>query len=339
MIVADGKGDEIIDGINILDVGKSKTRLQRMLITTNKIYKKALQLNADVYHFHDPELIPIGLRLIKKGKKVIYDVHEDVPRQLLSKPYLNKTTLKIISNIFKKYEEKNAKKFSAIITVVPEITQRLGEINKKTIEVRNYPMLSEFPFINTNWQDREDAMVYIGGISEIRGINEMLQIAYHSQIKLHLAGPFSPPELENKIKTKEEWKYVIYHGVLNRKEIVNLLLSVKLGLLLLHPVPNHIIGLNTKVFEYLAAGIPVITSDLPNYKNIIIDNNCGFCIDIFDTNEIVEKVKYIFMHDREAEMMGQSGRKAVETIYNWENEEKKLIELYENIILTDEFAL
>ncbi len=331
LVVADGHRDNIVDGIKIYDVSKPLSRWKRMIFTTRKVYKKAIEIDADIYHFHDPELIPIGLKLLKKNKKVIYDVHEDVPKQLLSKPYLNKFILKIIASAFEKYENKSAKKFTAIVTVVPEITNRLKQYNDKTVEVRNYPKLNEFAKINVQWKDRENAMVYIGSISEIRGIYEMMQVAYRSGIKLHLAGNFSTPSLETDLQNHKEWEQVIYHGILNREEIVGLLSNVKIGLLLLHPVPNHLIGLNTKIFEYLAAGLLIIASDMPHYKEIIEMNNCGFCINPFDTDVITEKVRYLINNDQVAEEMGLNGRRAIEQYYNWENEEKKLIELYKFI--------
>lgn len=331
LVVADGLGDNIVDGIKIYDVGKPSSRWERMIFTTRKVYKKALEIDADIYHFHDPELIPIGLKLLKKNKKVIYDVHEDVPKQLLSKPYLNKFILRLIASAFQKYENKSAKKFTAIITVVPEITNRLKQYNDKTVEVRNYPMLNEFAKINVQWKDRENAMVYIGSISEIRGIYEMMQVAYKANIKLHLAGNFSTASLETDLQNHKEWEQVIYHGVLGRDDIVALLSKVKIGLLLLHPVPNHLIGLNTKIFEYLAAGLPIIASDMSHYNEIMEKNNCGFCINPFDIDAITDKVRYLINNDQIAEEMGLNGRNAIEKYYNWENEEKKLIELYKTI--------
>jgi hypothetical protein len=110
LVVADGKGYATVKGVRVLDVGKSNGRLHRMLIATRRVYKKALQLNADVYHAHDPELLPVLSKLKRKGKKVVFDAHEDLPKQVLFKPYLKPWSSKIISKTIAWYENRVCKK-------------------------------------------------------------------------------------------------------------------------------------------------------------------------------------------------------------------------------------
>ena len=106
LIVADGKGYEEKNGIRIHDIGKPSGRLNRMLKFSKLALKKALEIDAELYHFHDPELISTGIALHKKGKKVIYDIHEDLPKQILSKKYLPSLVSKILYPIVNKIEIK-----------------------------------------------------------------------------------------------------------------------------------------------------------------------------------------------------------------------------------------
>lgn len=85
LVVADGKGDEVNNGVAIHDVGSSNGRFDRMRRAPNRVLKKALSLDAEIYHFHDPELIPVGLGLKRHGKKVVFDVHEDYVSQIREK--------------------------------------------------------------------------------------------------------------------------------------------------------------------------------------------------------------------------------------------------------------
>jgi len=97
LVVADGLGNEEKDGVGIYDVGIEEGRFGRIFQTTKKVLAKALELDSDLYHLHDPELIPVGLKLKKMGKRVIFDAHEDLPKQVMAKHYLNAFTKTILS--------------------------------------------------------------------------------------------------------------------------------------------------------------------------------------------------------------------------------------------------
>ncbi len=144
IIIADGQGDEIKDGVKIYDAGpKTGGRLSRMTKTVSRVYEKAKTLNGDIYHFHDPELIPVGLKLKKQGKKVIYDVHEDYGRGYLKQRMAAENfTRNTVANIFDRYEKKAAKSFDGIVTATPHIRKKFEKINKNTIDINNYPILN-----------------------------------------------------------------------------------------------------------------------------------------------------------------------------------------------------
>lgn len=330
-LIAPHERDEKINTIKIIGVKKPASRFQRLLATANEVYDKALKINADIYHFHDPELIRIGLKLLKQGKKVIYDVHEDVPRQILSKPYLPKFSRQPIASRFEKYENSAAKKFNHIITVTPFLEKRFKVINVETSQVCNFPSLEEFPETIPSWSQRQNQLCYVGGITEIRGIREILKSIEGTDIKLHLAGVVSPPEFYDQLTILKGWANVIQHGFLNRAEVQQLLFSSRIGLVLLHPVQNYQDAYPVKMFEYMAAGLPVIASDFPLWKHIVEGHQCGLCVNPLDTRGIADAISYLLTHQAEAEEMGRNGRKAIEEKYNWKEEENKLIDIYQQV--------
>jgi len=332
LIVADGKDDEITNtGVKIIDIGKPRNRKERVLKFTKKIIQKALNINADIYHFHDPELIPVGLKLKKFGKKVIYDVHEDVPRQILSKPYLNKLLKPIISKTFEVFENWASKKFDGIITATPYIKKRFEKLNKNVIDVCNYPLKNEL-FIDIPWKQKKNEICYIGGISRIRGIIELIKALEYVDTVLHLAGNFESEELKEKVMNLPGWKKVKYHGFVSRKKVKKILSNVKIGVVTLHPTINYLNSLPIKMFEYMSAQIPVIASNFSLWKEIIEENSCGICVDPLNPKGIAKAINKLFKNDNLAFEMGKNARKLIETKYNWENEEEKLLKFYERII-------
>lgn len=309
-----------------------KGRMQRIFMFSKVILLKAIEIDADIYHFHDPELIPVGLKLERKGKKVIYDVHEDVPRQIMTKHWIPKLFRKLISILFEIYEKKSAKKFTAIVTSTPFIRERFLRVNKKTVDIKNYPLIAELFQPNIVYEEKEAAITYIGGISTKRGLFTMVQAVNRlGDVTLKLAGNISDNEELKKVQTMDGWSKVDYLGFVNREGIKSILKESKAGLVVLQPEANYIDSLPIKMFEYMAAGIPVIASNFPLWKEIIIKNKCGICINPLNVNELVNAIQWLLDNPYEAKKMGENGRKAVEENFNWEHESKRLLELYQNI--------
>ena len=332
LIVADGKRDEITkEGVKIYDVGKPRNRKERMFIVTKKVFKKALEIDAELYHFHDPELIPIGLKLKKLAKKVIYDVHEDVPRDILTKDYIHPYIRKIISFSFERYENYASRKFDAVITATPYIRDRFLNLNKNTININNFPKLTEL-FNTIDWGKRKNEVCYIGGISKIRGIIELVKALEYTNTILHLAGNFESEDLKRKVMQLKGWKKVKYYGFVNKEKAREILNSVKIGIVTLLPSPNFINALPIKMFEYMSAGIPVIASNFPLWKDIIERNKCGICVNPLSPEEIANAINHILENDEVGKDMGKNGKNLVETKYNWENESKKLISIYNTLL-------
>ena len=332
LIVADGLGHEIKDGIKIIDVGREKNRIKRMFISPKKIYKVAKKIDSKIYHLHDPELISVGLNLIKQGKKVIFDAHEDIPKQILGKTYLNRFTSMVLSKSFASYEKFACKKFDYILTATPFIKDKFLKINKNSLDINNFPILGELSS-ETPWNEKNNEVCYIGSITKSRGINEVIKaIKLTQNVKLNLAGVFSEKGLEKEVKSYEGWQYVNQLGFLNRNEVANVLNYSKAGLVTLHPIVNYLDALPIKMFEYMAAGLPVISSDIRLWKEIVEGNSCGICVNPYAPHEIANAIEYIINNPIEAEQMGKNGRKAIEKKYHWDLEEKKLLRLYMNII-------
>lgn len=330
---------EIVDGIKIDPLPKPKNRFERMTRTVWTAYRKALKIDADVYHFHDPELIPVGLLLKKKGFKVIYDIHEDTPRALLSSGnyYLPTYGKRMVSLLLEELEHLATPYFNANIAATRHIADRFRKNQMNTYVINNFPILEELGGRESRlWSERQNAIAYVGVISLERGLREMVQamgyLPDNLGARLKLAGNFSPPDSRVGMMNLNGWRSVNEQGFLRRRDIGQLFSQVKVGLVLIHPEPRYMCSQPTKLFEFMSAGIPVIASDFPLWRDIIKRDGCGLMVNPLDPHAIATAIEYLLTHDAEAEEMGQRGRRAIEEKYNWSVEEDKLMSIYRSVL-------
>jgi glycosyltransferase involved in cell wall biosynthesis len=331
LLCADNNAFEEKNGVKIISVYfKPGSRISRIFNVRKTMLKKALELGADIYHFHDPELLPLGYRLKKCGKKVIYDAHEDVPRQICNKSWIPKYLRKIISWSFERYENYIVRRLDHIITATPYIAERFQKIFKKVTAISNYPILAEFDQ-RISWSKKDNECCYIGGLTRNRGIRQIVEAAGLAKVRLNLCGKFESENFEEEIRGLPGFKYVKYYGLLDRESVKKILCKSKIGIITFLPAKNHINAQPNKMFEYMAAGIPVISSDFPLWKRIIEDNNCGTCVNPYDVNAISDAIQYFVFNENEAKKMGGNGRRLVENEMNWEGQARVLCKAYKEL--------
>lgn len=331
LVVADGLGNTVIEGVKIRDVGKKSGRFRRIFLTTYNVYKTAKAINADIYQFHDPELLPYGVLLSWTGKKVIYDSHEDLPRAVLGKEWISPFARKFISIMTELIEDWCVGRLSAVIGSTPRITQRFAKRAKIKENINNYPILDDYDF-DPDWANKKDEYCFTGGISRERGIVPLIEAAAMLENTFNLVGKFGDNMLYKEVKSMPGWSKVNEVGWVDRSEVNENLRRSKVGLLNVFHIPNAEGSQPNKLFEYLAAGIPVIISDNPHWKKIIDQYQCGIAVDPTNPEKLATAIKFIMDNPKQAEEMGLRGREAVFANYSWGTEEKKLLKLYGDIL-------
>lgn len=332
VVVADGLGDAERSGVTILDAGLvNRGRLRRMVFTTRRVLQRALDTQATVFHLHDPELMPAALRLKRHGFTVIFDAHEDLPVQIRNKTYLRFGTRTVLAGVMKLYQRYVCRRIDAVVTATPYIRDTFVPVNPATIDVNNFPILEEFPVTSRTFA--EPYVCYVGGLSIVRGIQELVSslTLVTRPIRLKIAGNFFDVQLQERLQKNDGWAAVDHLGWVDRAGIRQILSGAVAGIVTLHPVPNYLQSLPVKMFEYMAAGIPVIASDFPLWREIVDTYRCGLLVDPHDPGAIARAIDALVEDPELARTMGENGHRAAEERYNWSREEEKLLRLYETL--------
>ncbi|MBI5055599.1 MAG: glycosyltransferase family 4 protein [Nitrospirae bacterium] len=331
-LIAQHDSDEVVDGVKIIALKKARNRVHRILGLNAMLLYKALRQKADIYHFHDPELLFAGVLLkMLTFKKVIYDVHEDYEKQILSKYWISPGLRKPVSYLAGAMEKFSCRFFDRVITAGSYIKPRFERYAPEVIA--NYPPLDFAREVN-NKSNTVLKVIYAGGLSRERGIDVMLeamQCLKGKDIELHLLGDTRDSGLIERIKS---FKNVKYHGCVPWQEVSGHLLQADIGLALFQPVPAylHVSGENIiKLFEYMIAGLSVVVSDFPKLKKLVSDINCGISVDPADPEKIAAAIGFLYDNAGLRKQMGLNGRKAVLEKYNWDMECKKLLNIYQSL--------
>ncbi|MBQ3052758.1 MAG: glycosyltransferase family 4 protein [Clostridia bacterium] len=333
LICADGRPDEIKNGVNIISVKKENNRIKRMLLSTDRVYKKALEINADIYHIEDSELVNIGLKLVKHGYKVVYDIHEDVVGSVYEKDWIPKLLKGLFSKLLERNEIKAARKLSGVITATPYLAEKYRLWGgKNVVDICNYPIIENLSEPSL-YADRTIDAAYTGiCLTKNRGAIQMAEACKNARVHFNVYGELRPTTLKEEMLEVCPQDSISFHGIVPFSELQKTMSNVKIGFLIEHPTTNAMNALCIKMFEYMSHGIAIICSDIPLWKEIIDIHNCGICVNPYDVNAITDAIKFLTENPEQAEKMGVNGYNAVMNIYSWEKEIEKLLNMYSSIL-------
>jgi glycosyltransferase involved in cell wall biosynthesis len=330
-IIAQHNKEETLDGVRIIPLPKPSNRFERMTKTSWKLFRLALKQKAAIYHFHDPELIPIGVVLKILGKKVIYDVHEDYPKQILYKEWIGSYIFrKIASVVFGIFEKFSVKTFNSVVAATPDIAKNFPE--DRTMTLKNLSILELIDKAEPdNHKVDKPVIIYAGGISKIRGIAEIIQAMEFigDRAEFWILGKWTSQEYRNYCESLPGWKHTRDLGFVPLGQVYEYMKKATIGASILYPVKNYITSLPVKAYEYMACSLPMVMSNFPYWEQIF--GECALFADPYSPKEIADKIMYLVDNPDKARQLADKGRQLVVDEYNWENESKKLLELYEGL--------
>jgi len=330
------KGDSREEsGVHVIGVGTApESRIRRMTEFANRVYKEALETDADIYHLHDPELLPYAVKLKKRGKKVIFDSHENHAAQIREKEYLPVLARETVSRLYRIRETWLVSKLDAVIVPCTFDGVNIFEGRaRRTCFIANYPRLEDFYNRYDPDAQKTNDVCYVGGLTYERGIYHLVKAVYKAGKRLLLVGSFSNGEFEARVRALPEFSCVDYMGSISNSRVAEVLQSCRVGANTLLDIGqyHHIDTFGVKVFEYMSMGIPVLLPDYPYMREMVEKYGFGICVKTDDTDDISQAICFLTDNPDKVCSMGQNGRRAVEIEFNWSTQEKKLLELYSTL--------
>ncbi|REA59291.1 group 1 glycosyl transferase [Dyadobacter luteus] len=311
--------------------------LQRILFCHPVILWKCLRFRPEYVHIFVPELIPVAILFKWLGAKIIYEVQENLYKKFEIKTYNNHPVFRLF---FKRLDGYARKQFHCIFTDDSYLSE-YQNLKHPSVVIRNFVSLTfvdQYVAQNIKWQINRRSFFYCGVISMERCFDTLVAAIasmthQYPDLTVHLFGPvrFQEKDAEQLPDYHRVKKHLIFYGYTDLKKALPYAKHCIAGIALLKPVADYPDSYTTKIFEYMALNLPVITSDFPLYKDVVQKSDCGFCIPPDNASLLSKAMEWIISTPDKARIMGNNGRLAAEKHYNWEKEQHYLLKFYSQI--------
>ncbi len=342
-------------GVAVYCLPRQRSRFAR-ISNVGRLIWQGIKCRPQILHFHDPELIPAALLLkFITGCKVIYDVHEDFPAAILSKFWIPSLLRKPLAAFANLVEKTSSRFFDLLIFAEASYQEKFCKVKTLKADIYNYPVQFTQNITPDNFGEvlngkadtaslgkAEINLVYAGSLTKTRGAMTMLQGLARADFQektfhFWILGPIRPSILQQEmmefIANNRRLKgNVTILGMVPLDIVYRYCRSADLGLGLLHPEPNYLHSLATKLYDYMSAGLPIIASNFPDWVNLLEETQSGLTADPTDTQAIARAIEALVRNPELRAQLGMNGRQAFATRYNWAREEEKLLEVYRQLM-------
>ena len=330
-IVVPHDKDEQRDGVKIISVKRHPKGWKKLVTSPWLVYRRAMQCPRDaIYHLHDSELLWVGVLMKLRGRKLLYDAHEDTPLQITYQHWIPPILRKPYGWFYYALEKLCGKWFDAIIVAEP-VTAKYFPPAKTTL-IRNFPIVAQFQEPTHAYTSRSKKIVYAGLLSRPRGTVEMAAAAKIAKpgndFTMIFAGDFSPASLRDEIVPNYPIEYIPW---MDFPQLVQLMMDSRAGMIVPHPIERYNTNYPIKVFEYMVSAMPVIASKHGESARFVQEAQSGIVVEPLDPNEIADAIRWILDHPDEAAEMGKRGRQLILSKYNWEQESITLLDIYKRL--------
>lgn len=340
-LIAIGRFSGERDNVNIIGIPKPASRLKRIFGTTYQVYKKAKLLNADLYHFHDPELIPFALLLKWSGKKVIYDIHENITESLKDKKWL--MFKGFFTWLYLRFDALAARHFTLLLAEESYIkVYKRRYPQKETTLMRNYApsaLLKPFVQLNRAVSGNTVNLFYMGSIDSLYCCKEMLEAVYllnkqGIDARITMVG-WIEPNTQQQINSlpfmSDIADKVTMTGYMEIEQGYELSKTFNIGLSFVSDNLNVSQSLPRKMYEYMHIGLPVVSSGHLLYKQLVESYGLGICVTNNTAIEISKAIRQLMESGEHLNSLAENNVSAAAAHFNWETEYARLKQVYQQL--------
>lgn len=295
------------EGLAVTDIPRAIGRRRlRSLRAARRVLAAASE---DVVIMHDPELLLCRFGLA--SPPVIWDVHEDLAASLADKPWLPAWSHGLVRRLVTRLEQSAERR----------VPLMLAEEGYRSRFRRTHPVVGNRPWLPPDPVTLgHDRVVYIGRVSQLRGGMDLLEVGRllaGDDVALQVIGPIDP-DLRPAYEQAVSAGHVRAEGFMPNERALAELDGALAGLSLLHDHPNYRHSLPTKVLEYQAAGLPVVTTPLPEAERIVRAASSGVVVPFGDPQAVRDAVLELRHDPAAAARMGDAGRRAAAGEWSWD---------------------
>lgn len=339
-IIAHHPRAESVNGVDIVPIGTAGSRIERWA-HLYRMYRTAAVRGSDVYHFHDPELLPVGMMLARTtDAAVIYDVHEDYENAVRHRNWIPDALTPTLSRGIPAVQSACSTQFDAVITATEWIAEQFQERGHANVTpVRNFPITENISIGDPPEQpEYEHTLVYVGSISETRGAVQMLRLVRElrereKDVGLWILGHFINDSIETSVRTyirdNDLDGAIRLFGRVDHESVFSYLSAADIGLVLAD-ADRYRYVIPTKIFEYMTVGLPVLSTDTLGPREYLPES-AGVFVNESDTERQADLVEELLDDPDKMVQMGQAGRARVTDEYCWERESEKLLTTYSKL--------
>ncbi|RJP50885.1 MAG: glycosyltransferase [Anaerolineaceae bacterium] len=331
----------LIEGVKMLTFSRVENRFLRIFLVPYRVLKTLLPIirQVDIIHFHDIDLLPL-MAIVSLVKPVVYDVHENYADEMLVRNWIPRFLrwplywyVRFIQIIFPLI-------LRNIVLVVPYQDHEFNNNRLNKIQIMNFASLRLLEDFKDNYMKRDSQILFSGSHYEENGSMLLLDITEEMKrrcVKAQVVATdrFSSrryrEQFEAEIKRRDLTNIRIVHCVPSDR-IMSILNEATVAVLTDLRVPKAIKGIPTRLFEYMAAGLPVVASDLEILVDIISDKQCGLLARPEDPGMFVDAIEKLVNEKDFAYSLGLNGQNAFRRNFSWESQIPDLLKFYAGII-------